>query len=69
MYRLQCLLLCALFTTSAGAQSPTEEELSYALGLMVGANMTEQLQAFGVELKLEDLTRGFNDGFGHVGVR
>ena len=66
MYRLQCLLFCVLFTTSAAAQSPTDEELSYALGLMVGANMTEQLQSFGVELKLEDLTRGFKEGFGQA---
>ena len=67
MYKPLPFLFAAVFAGNVFAQSePTDQELSYALGLVVGASMTEQLKSFGVDIKTEDLARGFKDGFGQT---
>jgi FKBP-type peptidyl-prolyl cis-trans isomerase FkpA len=67
MYKPLPLVFAVAFTTNVLAQAqPDNQELSYALGLVVGASMTEQLNNFGVEIQLEDLARGFKEGFGQT---
>ncbi|MDH3451177.1 MAG: FKBP-type peptidyl-prolyl cis-trans isomerase [Gammaproteobacteria bacterium] len=67
MHKLLSLLFIAAFATNVAAQAQSDnQDLSYALGLMVGSSMTEQLKSFGVEIKVEDLARGFKDGFGQA---
>ncbi len=67
MYKHFALALTALVASNAFAQAePDSKELSYQLGVVVGASMTEQLRTFGLEIKVEDLARGFGDGFGQT---
>jgi FKBP-type peptidyl-prolyl cis-trans isomerase len=66
MYKHVTLIFAAAFATNVVAQEQPDKDLSYSLGLVVGASMTEQLRNFGIEIQLEDLARGFQEGFGQT---
>ena len=67
MYKHVTFIFAAAFATNVVAQEqPDNQDLSYSLGLVVGASMTEQLRNFGIEIQLEDLARGFKEGFGQT---